>query len=132
MGSIPKKILIADDDIGEQLFLKEIFSQVVPGLQVSTVTNGRHAIDMLLRMRDIDLPDMIILDFALPAMNAAEVLETLRREERFSSVRKIVLNKSWIPDESRRCLDAGANHILPKPDKASELKRIVIKLLETP
>ena len=69
-----KKILIAEDDPGIQLSLKDEFES--EGYQVFTANDGKKGLEMIKEKK----PDLIILDIMLPELDGYEVCKKLRRE----------------------------------------------------
>lgn len=130
MGTVQKKILVADDDPDDRDFLLEIITQIDPSFKIDTVANGQQVLEYLASCEQPDEPCLIILDYKMPLLNGAEVLEKIKEDSRYVSIPKVVWSTSIDKELVSRCIRAGATHYFPKPSKASELKVIVRQMLD--
>jgi CheY-like chemotaxis protein len=125
-----RKILIADDDVDDQDILKEAIVLLDNTLQIDTVDNGQEVLNYLSDCPETEFPSLIILDYKMPFLNAAEVLEKLAGNHRFSGIPKVVWSTSKHQDDANRCMRAGAKQYFIKPTQASQLKIIAMDMLE--
>jgi CheY-like chemotaxis protein len=94
-----KTILVADDN--------QIFRQVMEvslksrGYQVHTAANGQEALDAI----ELQTPDLLVLDVAMPVMDGIAVLRVLRAEARWSDLPVILMTAMT----ERDCLDREPN-----------------------
>jgi DNA-binding response OmpR family regulator len=65
-----KRILLVDDDIRIQQFLKEELEE--DGYQISTASNGKDAFSRLIT--DPEKTDLVILDLRMPKMGGLETI----------------------------------------------------------
>ena len=72
-----KHILVVDDVINDLKCAEEILRDIY---QVTTVDTGEKALLFL----EENMPDLILLDVDMPAMNGYEVMEQLKSDEVFS------------------------------------------------
>jgi len=71
-------ILVIDDESLSLFICEQFIKRVIKDPEITSCLNGKHAIDMLLEIKNQDinlLPDYIFLDIAMPIMNAWEFLE---------------------------------------------------------
>jgi DNA-binding response OmpR family regulator len=126
----PKRILVVDDDpdivdyLG--LFLED------HGYEVSSANRSSSALAAL----DEVVPDAVILDVILPGRSGLDLLVTIRRHERWSSVPVVVLtgNDSIVEDSGRAYLmgydlERGADCVLAKPVDQEALIECLAKLI---
>lgn len=130
MGTIQKKILVADDDLDDREFLTEIISQIDGSLKIDTVVNGRQVLQYLAKCEQSDLPCLIILDYKMPFLSGAEVLEKMKEGTLYAEIPKVVWSTSTDKELVNRCIQAGAANYFPKPSNASELKIIARQMLD--
>jgi DNA-binding NtrC family response regulator len=81
----------------------------------------------LIRLR-IDVPDVVILDYALPDGNALEVMRTLRTER--IEVPVIVLTGHGSIELAVTAVKEGAEHFLTKPVELASLTVLIERVLE--
>jgi DNA-binding response OmpR family regulator len=107
-----RKILVVDDDKKTvdliRLYLEKEQYQVI------TAYDGQSALE-LARTRN---PDLIILDWMLPALDGIDVCRLLRAE---SAVPIILLTAKTTEQEKLRGLDTGADDYVTKPFSPREL-----------
>jgi CheY-like chemotaxis protein len=123
-------ILIADDDLEDQEMIIEVIEQLDKSLTIETASDGQEALNRLTRQSTEQAPCLLILDFKMPYLNAAELLETLAKNDKYAHIPKVVWSTSNRQEDVKRCLKAGASHYFVKPSRASELRTIVGQMLE--
>jgi CheY-like chemotaxis protein len=75
------------------------------------------------------IPDLVLLDLALPGTDGREVLRQMRASDRLAGVPVVVITAHG-PGIEQDLLQAGANGYLDKPFLPSALRSIVDELLE--
>ena len=112
-----EKILYADDDADIQEIIKNILTK--EGFQVTIAKDGVEA----LKLAQETKPDVILLDYLMPGLTGAQVLQTLRKNTDTSSIPIIMVTA--YPNEKEASLSAGAVDFINKPiDKTDLLLRI--------
>jgi len=119
-----KQILAVDD---EHKNIKLLEAKLAPeGYVLETATNGQKALDKVKR----SLPDLILLDVLMPAMNGYQVARCLKEDKEariIPIVMVTILNKV---EDRVKALEVGANDILTKPLDKTELRARVQSLLK--
>lgn len=129
MSNKTKIILLADDDVEDQEILEDAILQLDPVTDVRIVANGQQVIEFLQNCPDVDLPSLIILDYKMPILNAAEVLERIHPNKRFQPIPKVVWSSSKQPEHVKNCIDKGAVSYFVKPNKMTDLAIIAKQML---
>ena len=80
------KVLLIEDDVR----VRELYELVLKMDEYSVVT-AETGEDGLAKARE-EMPDLIFLDIRLPGMDGLEVLETLRKDEKTSSIPVVILS----------------------------------------
>lgn len=115
-----KRVLVVDDDedvaCGEAAVLRAI------GYQVETAYDGRQVLD---RMARDPLPDLVVLDFAMPEFDGEEVMRRLRADSRTAGVPLLLATASEIDLETIQ----RASGLLRKPYPRSVLCGMIERLL---
>jgi CheY-like chemotaxis protein len=121
-ASAGKTVLIVDDEFGILEVLESILSDA--GFKVTTAVNGQ---DALVHLQD-NVPDLVIVDYMMPLLNGAGVIEAMRANGRLSAVPVILI--SALPERtiSERCV--GYQAFVRKPFKSERLMEEVSRLLD--
>jgi len=94
--------------------------------KVILIENGETALNYMFRIGKYEnralspRPGLILLDINLPGRNGLDVLKTIRREKRFSTIPIIILTTSPSSDTVKETADLGANDYVIKPSGCGE------------
>ncbi|MBQ7464103.1 MAG: response regulator [Lachnospiraceae bacterium] len=83
-----KRILIVDDDPSYAKMVKE---WIKDKYKVDIVTAGMQAITFLLKVKEDEKVDLILLDYEMPVVDGPQVLQMLRQEDATSKIPVIFL-----------------------------------------
>jgi CheY-like chemotaxis protein len=108
--------LVVDDDAG----VRDVCSTLLHalGYDAAVVSNGNNALDALTARE----PQLVLLDLELPGMRGEDVLRALKAQ--CPDVRVLVMSGKPSRDLAS-CLAEGADGVLRKPFKMSDLDRSV-------
>ncbi len=115
-----KTALIVDDD---QSVLRN-FSRLLRenGFEVQAIESAREALNLV----DSQSFDIVLIDFKLPDMDGAELLERIRG--RISKAIKIMITGFPTTDLENKVVDLGIDAYVVKPIKPDELLELIQKL----
>jgi len=120
MESIPKRILVVDDDEGIldsfEVLLGDRYDLVKAG-------NGYEA----LRILDVDPPHLMFLDIKMPGLNGIDILKKLQEDRRKVEVVVITAGDQEKTEEEAKSL--GVIVYLKKPLDIFEVERIASQVL---
>lgn len=116
-----ERIVVVEDDGDVRRFIVECLKTF--GYKVSEADNGFLGLDLLQQTR----PDLLIVDFAMPGMNGAELAHQVRA--RYSDLPIIFVTGYADMDAVERV--AGAKYLLKKPFEVAGLANIVRSALST-
>lgn len=109
-----KKVMIIDDDVEMLRLMKEQLEKLY---DVTDFASGENALETLERYRggEKELPDLILLDIAMPQMDGYEVLGRLKGNERLKKIPVVFL--TGMTDELSECkgLEMDVVDYLKKP-----------------
>src|SRR5438034_11513986 len=114
-------ILLAEDNENHVLLIRRAFEQAGLVNPLYVVSNGEEAISYLkgegkyANRDEYPLPCLMLLDLKMPKKDGFEVLEWLRGQPGFSSLRVVVLTTSEELRDVNRAYRLGANSFLTKP-----------------
>lgn len=109
-------VLIADDETQTTVMLSRIFER--EGYRVYSTHDGASALEKATEL----IPDLILLDVQMPAMNGFEVLEGLRKNPITEGIPTIIVTaKARQPSDIAHGLNLGADDFVQKPFDPREL-----------
>lgn len=117
------KILIAEDDLVSDLFLRKLIHPFAK--EVLKVSTGSDAVEAIRKNPDIDL---ILMDIQMPEMDGYEATRQIRTFNR--DVIIIAQTALGLKGEKEHALDAGCNDYLPKPISVSDFTALIRKYFE--
>jgi CheY-like chemotaxis protein len=105
----PPAILVVDDDEDSRRIL--MYGLGSAGYRVLLAENGAAAVELC---RNI-LPNLVIMDLAMPEMDGYAAARTLKADERTRDVPIIAWSARVVSGENRELHDAGFDEVLGKP-----------------
>jgi DNA-binding response OmpR family regulator len=127
--TLNRLILLGEDDIDDQEFLREIFTSINNSFQLQPIGNGKQIISYLEALNDRDLPSLIILDYNLPELNGAEILKLLQESKRYDGIPKLIWSTSNSSVYRTLCMELGASDYVVKPTNIASLKEVAEYML---
>lgn len=121
-------IVFADDDPDDRDALIQPFLEKNPGVSVMAFSDGGELLRYLEDCPSANLPVMILMDYKMPFGTAADILEHLSADPRYSEIVKLVWSTSGRPEYVDRCVEKGAAQYFTKPVSLPELTNIVDRL----
>lgn len=119
---MPKTILIVEDFANTRTLMKFLLERL--GYQVLEAEDGWSAIETVKRL----LPDLIIMDMALPKMDGLSATKIIRSFKEASEIPIIAFTASgqFIYNQA---MQAGCNDFLTKPLNIDELQPLIEQYL---
>ncbi|BCU05919.1 response regulator [Allochromatium tepidum] len=117
------RLLLVDDNPTNQIVARGILEKLgYPRPDIAC--NGLEALEALSRTRY----DLVLMDGQMPEMDGFETARLIRRGEAGvldPHVPIVAMTALVMPNDVRRCLDAGMNAYISKPVQPEELSRII-------
>jgi len=86
-GHSPSKfILLGEDDPDDQDMLKEVFATIDNSFILFFVNNGKEVLSALEKLKNDQMPCLIVLDYNMPGLNGADILHEIGQNERYDSI----------------------------------------------
>ena len=123
-------IFLAEDDIDDQELLIEAFAHFDNSISVKVVNNGKKALSFLENLSPKQSPCLIVLDYNLPELSGAEILQKLNQSKLFDNVTKVVWSTSNSPVYESVCIALGAKAYLVKPNDISGMNKLAELMLQ--
>ncbi|HEX2206829.1 MAG TPA: response regulator [Longimicrobium sp.] len=106
---MPRTILLADDHEDNRLALLTVLER--EGYRTLGAANGRQAVEVARE----HLPDLILMDLAMPVMDGRAAMRELRADERTARIPIVVLTAMALSVDKDRLVAEGFNGLLIKP-----------------
>ena len=116
-------ILVIDDNPTNLKLVSELLE--FEGHQVLRAVNAEEALVVLAG----NLPELILMDIALPGMDGLTLTRNLKADERTRHIRIIVLTAYAMKGDDQRAFDAGCDGYVTKPIDTRKLPGLVTDLL---
>lgn len=117
-----KIFLLADDDSDDADMFREVLLEIDPSIIFHRTWDGQEVLDTL---KNLKVPDIIFLDINMPGMNGWKCLEKLKSTKSYRDIPVIIYTTSSLKRDVAIALDSGAHCFITKPNKVSELKKIL-------
>ncbi len=114
-SKLKPEILIVDDIPGNLNYISDILYN--EGFGITVATNGLDAVDIALEK----IPELILLDIAMPKMDGYEVCKILKSNPRSQEIPIIFLTAKDEHEDIIKGFQAGAVDYISKPFNTSEL-----------
>lgn len=123
-------ILLIEDNEGDILLTTELLEDYRIRNTLTVTHDGHETIDFLnqcLKVKNILLPDLILLDINLPRINGMEVLSYIKENEHLKHIPVFMLSTSATEIDMQRANERQANGFLTKPLTFESLILAIIK-----
>lgn len=107
------KMLIVDDSKAMRTFLQHIAAEL--SFKTEEAEDGRIGLHKLIRNDPSEPFDVALVDWDMPNMNGLELVQTVRRNKDFDSLKLMMVTTQNTEERVMMALEAGANDFLMKP-----------------
>ena len=118
------KILIVDDDISVQTYLKKLLGGIFIDIEVAS--DGFQAGMKLIQFK----PDLILLDLFMPNMDGFEVCKTVKGNPSTHKTKILIMTGHGTKENYTKAISLGADAFLSKPSSKKEIISCIEKLLK--
>ncbi len=130
VNSYRQTVLIAEDDVDDQVLLIEIFSRLVDCCEIRFVENGEELLEYLLHRNGCTdpaspRPALILLDLHMPKKDGREALMEIKECADLKDIPLIVWTTSMVPEDRVFCAKAGASDYVTKPSSFVEMDEAI-------
>ena len=119
-----KKILIVDDSESIRSLLK--YNLETSGYETAVAKDGLEALEIIEKSSDFNL---LLTDLHMPNMNGLELIERVRKNEKFRFLPILFLTTETNIDMKQRARNAGATGWIVKPFQSEKLIKTIRKVL---
>jgi CheY-like chemotaxis protein len=123
---MPRTILLADDHEDNRLALLTVLER--EGYRTLGAANGQQAVDVARE----HMPDLILMDLAMPIMDGRQAMLLLRTDERTARIPIVVLTAMALTVDRDRLVAEGFDGLLIKPCMPPHLVAEVHRMVGPP
>ncbi len=119
---LPRLVLVAEDDEVNALIVAAFLDSL--GVRSERVADGRQAIARA--MREVERPELLLLDCRMPVMDGPTAAREIRRQERVQGRPRLpilALTAATTDADRTLCMDAGIDDVIAKPFTPEQLAR---------
>jgi len=120
---LKKKILVADDQEGNQILMKYILEK--KGYEVLVASDGEEAIEVTTEMD----PDLVLMDVVMPGMDGYEACKILKDNPKTKNIPIVMITSLNDVTDKVKGLEVGADDFMSKPPNEVELTARVKSLI---
>jgi CheY-like chemotaxis protein len=124
------RILVVDDDLDDQIHIKQLFIELDPSIHIDAVLHGKDALEFLNDCKQDHLPCIIITDLRMPKLSGTELIYLLHKDPRFTAIPKIVWSQSNQYADILESIRNGALKYFVKTRNEEKSRQMVIDMLE--
>tara|TARA_R110000764_G_scaffold103196_1_gene188838 strand:+ start:348 stop:782 length:435 start_codon:yes stop_codon:yes gene_type:complete len=121
-------ILLAEDNLGDIILIREAFAERNLIDRISVVKDGKQALEFIYKdgkYANAGTPDLIILDINLPKINGLEVLKKIKKSKDLKKIPVIMLTSSSSQKDINESYDNYANCFITKPDDVDDFLKAI-------
>jgi chemotaxis family two-component system response regulator Rcp1 len=121
------RLLIIEDSPSDIWLLREAFRLADIPIQIILARDGVQASEYFqrVRMKAVELPDLVLLDLNLPRKNGREVLAEMKAFPMLHAIPAIVLSSSSSEEDRRQAFHLNAAHFYTKPNNLPDYVELV-------
>jgi CheY-like chemotaxis protein len=123
MSTPKKRILVVDDNPRNLKLAFDVLEDA--GYEVVEAVNAEEAQSII----DRNLPDLILMDIALPGMDGLTLTRKIKANERTEHIRVIALTAFAMKGDDQKALAAGCDGYITKPIDIHQLPVQVAEIL---
>jgi CheY-like chemotaxis protein len=120
---VSAKILVIDDNPTNLKLVSELLE--FEGHEILKAVDAEAAMVVLAHT----LPELILMDIALPGMDGLTLTRTLKADERTRHIRIVALTAFAMKGDDQKAFDAGCDGYITKPIDTRKLPGQVVELL---
>lgn len=128
MTTEPITILMAEDDVGDQVLVKRAFQKARVINRLLIVNDGEELMQYIRRegrFTDARRPDLILLDLNMPKKDGREAMKEIKDDSDLRTIPVIVLTSSAADEDIVRSYNLGANSYIQKPVTFEKMVEVI-------
>jgi len=116
-------IFYADDDADDLEFFRDVTDTFGDRIHLYTHSHGDQLLTAVRNPPPV--PQLIFLDINMPGKSGFEVLQELKKSEKYKNIPVVMFSTSNSPENVSKSMQLGANFYVTKPDSIAKLKQSI-------
>jgi signal transduction histidine kinase/DNA-binding response OmpR family regulator len=116
------KVLVVEDNADNMTTIRALFGDE---FNIIEAVDGKQAV----KMAEENVPDLIIMDIALPEMTGIEAFKIIREQPKLHHIPVIALTASAMTQDREAILSHGFDAYIPKPIIVEQFKKVIGEVL---
>lgn len=122
-------ILLVDDDPDDVFMLSDALRALNPACEVVEAYDGDASLQLLDELYERkEIPELIVLDINMPVLDGREVLQILKRDERYRDIPVIVYTTSSNSFDKLHCAQFEVE-LITKPSTLPSIRQAAADML---
>jgi CheY-like chemotaxis protein len=126
MNKTPLSLTLADDDLDDCMFFKEVLEELPVVVKLTTANDGVQLMQ-LLASKATPLPDALFLDLNMPRKSGFECLSEIKTNDKLMNLPIIIYSTSLNTEVVDLLYQKGANYYIRKPGGYQELRKVILE-----
>jgi CheY-like chemotaxis protein len=123
------KILLVEDDADDRYIMHQAFEELALTQDVKMFSSGEELNSYLLHLSPSGFPQLIVLDYNMPALNGAELALSLKKHSQYSAIPVVIYSTGMSPKMKQELKNAGVLECFEKGMEYREVLKFA-RLLE--
>lgn len=123
MESTKLKVMIVDDNMANLKLVGDLLE--LEEFEVYRCIDAESAVKVLSNL----IPDLILMDLALPGIDGLTLTQKLKAEKRTSNIKIVAVTASAMKGDKERILAAGCDGYITKPIDTRKFKDQILQYL---
>ncbi|MEM6329421.1 MAG: CheR family methyltransferase, partial [Planctomycetota bacterium] len=121
VGERVRRVVLVEDEADAREMLAETLE--LDGFDVATAADGDQGLALIIQ----ELPEVALVDVALPGLTGYEIATQVRKTDNAAGVRLVAMTGYGRDEDRRAALEAGFDDHLVKPVQPADLLRVLTK-----
>lgn len=128
-----RRVLLVEDNQGDVTLIRQCLGDctTIELIHAPNAVQAHCYLDQKPPFEDAPVPDLILLDLALPIFDGTSVLRGIRETKRLAHLPVVVFSSSMRPADKARCAELGATDYIVKPNDWHNWRVTVRRILRT-
>jgi two-component system chemotaxis response regulator CheY len=118
-----KRVLFVEDSPT----MRRIIMNSLKRIGINDITESENGVDALQKIQSMDY-DMILTDWNMPEMNGQELVEHLRKLDKFKTIPILMITTRGMEDDVLTAIRSGVNGYIVKPFTPEVLKKKMVEI----